>query len=191
MCSRRGDRSDLAPLHSVLGSEPTVGHIALYRGASVRKEFARGASRSPALGATPGSPLALNCDLAGASPARGGASNGAASSAQAELSVREAAVRVQYVDAWPQRRRARGSARRRHTIVVVHIREVPGEVRFWMRAPACEGGAGRCKERRRTPRVLGNARQSLPDLRTTRNVATLRRLPEAGPRIQPVETDPP
>jgi hypothetical protein len=165
-----------------LGSESTVRHIALYRGAaSIRDELTGGASRSPALAVRSGSPLALNCHLAGASPAHGGARNRAASSAQAELSVREAAVRVQYVDTWPQRRRARGSARRQHTIVVVHIREVPGEVRFWMPAPACEGRAGRCKERRRTPRVLGNACESLLDLRTTQNVATLQRLPEAGP----------
>jgi hypothetical protein len=182
MCSQRSDRLSFEPLRSVLGDEPTVRHIALYRGAArIRHESTRGASRSPALAVRPCAALALNCHLTGKSPARGGARNRAASSAQAELSVRKAAVRVQYVDAWPQRRRARGSARRQHTIVVVHIREVPGEVRFWMPAPACEGRAGRCKERRRTPRVLGNACESLLDLRTTQNVATLQRLPEAGP----------
>jgi hypothetical protein len=70
----------------------------------------------------------------------------AASRARAELSVREAAVRVhaQYVDAWPQRRRARATLRK-HIIESNIVGTFMGRSVFWRPPPTCEGGAGHCE----------------------------------------------
>jgi len=103
----------------------------------------------------------------------------AASRARAELSVREAAVRVhtRYVDAWPQRRRARRTAGRQYFFD--DGRNASGEVRFGTLTPATTAGWGGCQ--RIIQRHGCRETSESPDLRPARNVATLRRFPGAGP----------
>ena len=98
--------------------------------------------------------------------------------ARAELSVREAAVRVhaQYVDAWSERRRARVT-RGKQIIELSTTRVFPGSSASESLCSPAKGRAAlhrecreRCESRDASPPML--------DLRTARNVATLRRSPE-------------
>lgn len=93
---------------------------------------------------------------------RGGASGcaacAAAPRARAELSVREAAVRVhtRYVDAWPQRRRARRTADRQY--IFDDSANASGEVRFGRRCPPPRQGGAFVREGHRTPQLPGEER---------------------------------
>ncbi len=127
--------------------------VSLDRGArGIRNESTWGTNMSPTPAPRLSSPLALRPLLAGETLVRRDAANQAVAFARAELSVREAAVRVQSVVAWPQRPRAHGCTRGKHTIDDCS-KEIPGEARFRIAAPACESSAGRRRERRRPPRL--------------------------------------
>jgi hypothetical protein len=121
--------------------------------ANLGNESTWGMSPNPTQTACLSPPLARRPLLVGETLSRGQTPIQAAAFTRAELSVRDAAVRVQYVDAWPQRRRAHGSARRKHTIDDCS-EEIPGVSRFWIVAQTCESNAERRRERRRTPRLL-------------------------------------
>jgi hypothetical protein len=134
MCAQRGDRRGVEWLSSELQDGCSLQYLTLPHGRGVG-HISESASRAPSLGtgatrigngstwgrspmsiAALESPFVLRFPYVGTTLSRRDAVAEAAAPARAELSVRQAAVRVQYVDAWPQRRRAHGSPRRQHTI---------------------------------------------------------------------------